>query len=154
MKGAKENVRVVCRVRPQNEMERERGSVCVKLTKTTISVNVDDCASPFTFDRVFGMESTQQQVFEDTAFHLIDDVLTGYNATIFAYGQTSSGKTFTMEGPDINNAEKRGIIPRTVDALFAGVRMAAESIEFTIKISYVEIYMEKIRDLLGTITII
>jgi kinesin family protein 5 len=78
------------------------------------------------------------------------DVLQGYNATVFAYGQTSSGKTFTMEGPDHRDPVYRGIIPRTVDALFAGVVNADERIEFTVKVSYVEIYMERIRDLLDS----
>jgi kinesin family protein 5 len=93
------------------------------------------------------MNSTQAEVFEYTAVPLIQDVLNGYNATIFAYGQTGTGKTHTMEG-DINDPDLRGIIPRAVEKLFDGVMEADENIEFTFKVSYVEIYMEKIRDLL------
>ena len=76
-------------------------------------------------------------------------VLQGYNGTIFAYGQTSSGKTFTMTGDptDLEN-DIRGIIPRTVDALFEGIQAADESTEFTLAVQYVEIYMERVRDLL------
>jgi kinesin family protein 5 len=60
--------------------------------------------------------------------------LFSYNATIFAYGQTSSGKTFTMEGPDIYDPETRGIIPRALSALFTGVLQANANIEFTVKV--------------------
>jgi kinesin family protein 5 len=86
-------------------------------------------------------------VFVESVFPLIDDVLNGYNATVFAYGQTGTGKTHTMEG-NIHQEGAEGIIPRSVAALFAGVAEANESVEFTFKVSYVEIYMEKIRDLL------
>ena len=75
------------------------------------------------------------------------DVLKGFNGTIFAYGQTSSGKTHTMEGPDIYG-EQRGVIPRVVENIFKFIEVAPESIEFSIRLSYVEIYMERIRDLL------
>ncbi|RLN66223.1 hypothetical protein BBJ28_00016207 [Nothophytophthora sp. Chile5] len=72
----------------------------------------------------------------------------GYNATIFAYGQTSSGKTYTMEGANIDHPELRGIIPRTATEIFSNVLAADENMEFIVKVSYIEIYMERIRDLL------
>jgi len=68
---------------------------------------------------------------------------------VFAYGQTSSGKTFTMTG-DIEDVEMQGIIPRMVRTMFSRISSASEQIEFTVKISMVEIYMEKIRDLIDT----
>ncbi|OQS05081.1 kinesin, partial [Thraustotheca clavata] len=102
----------------------------------------------FTFDNVFGEESTQKQVFEQVAKPVVSDVLEGYNATIFAYGQTSSGKTFTMEGASIDDPALRGIIPRTATELFARLMDADENMEFVVKVSYIEIYMERIRDLL------
>ena len=129
-------------------MERERnGSTCVRLSETNVDIQVEDQSHQFQFDRIFGPESTQHAVFEYTATPLIHDVLQGYNATVFAYGQTGSGKTHTMEG-DINNENTKGIIPRAVEALFDAVCEADESLEFTFKVAYVEIYMEKIRDLL------
>ena len=67
---------------------------------------------------------------------------------MFAYGQTGSGKTFTMQGPDIDNPELRGILPRIVDHIFSEIMKAPSTIEFTVSVSYLEIYMEKIRDLL------
>lgn len=144
----RENVRVVCRIRPTNQKEiTSGGTTCVKFTDTTVEVGVDDGSHAFSFDRIFGPESSQIEVFEYTATPLVQDVLSGYNATIFAYGQTGTGKTHTMEG-NIHDSDSKGIIPRAVEALFNGVLEADENIEFTFKVSYVEIYMEKIRDLL------
>ncbi|TDH68568.1 hypothetical protein CCR75_005663 [Bremia lactucae] len=74
--------------------------------------------------------------------------MAGYNATIFAYGQTSSGKTYTMEGANIDHSELQGIIPRTATEIFNNVMNADENMEFIVKVSYIEIYMERIRDLL------
>ena len=134
---------VVARVRPQNAMEMERsGSLAVKLTDTNVIVTMPDEGSmPFTLDRVFDMDSTQVEVFEDTTLPLIADVLSGYNATVFAYGQTSSGKTHTMEGSDIHDRDSRGIVPRALESLFSGVEQAEDSVEFSFKVTYVEIYM-------------
>ena len=72
----------------------------------------------------------------------------GYNGTIFAYGQTSSGKTFTMTGPDVSDIENQGIIPRMVRTIFNRIETASENIEFTVKISMSEIYNERIKDLM------
>ena len=75
-------------------------------------------------------------------------MLEGFNGTIFAYGQTSSGKTHTMQGPNIEDLEMQGIIPRMVRTVFNRIETASENLEFTVKISIVEIYMERIKDLL------
>ena len=68
----------------------------------------------------------------------------GYNATLFAYGQTSSGKTFTMEGVSHEDPELKGIIPRVMESLFELLNNASEDVEFSVKVSFVEIYNEKI----------
>ena len=78
---------------------------------------------------------------------VVNGVLDGYNGTIFAYGQTGSGKSFSMEGIR-GNEELAGIIPRMFDYLFSCIAKSDSDIEFTIKCSYLEIYMEKIIDLL------
>ena len=75
-------------------------------------------ANKFTFDRCFDMYSNQQEVYDCAARPIIDSVLDGFNGTIFAYGQTSSGKTHTMNGPNINDVEMQGIIPRMVRTVF------------------------------------
>jgi kinesin family member 5 len=83
--ASKETVKVVCRVRPQIANEVAAGGVtCVNLTDTSIEVNHDDGSNSFGFDRVFGMDSKQEDVFNYCATPLIHDVLNGYNATIFA----------------------------------------------------------------------
>ena len=74
----------------------------------------------------------------------------GYNGTIFAYGQTASGKTFTMEGV-VEDDRRKGIIPRMMDSVFAKIEQAPENMEFLIKCSMLEIYMEHIQDLLDSI---
>ena len=102
----------------------------------------------FTFDRVFNLESTQKEVYDVAAKPIIDSVLDGFNGTIFAYGQTSSGKTHTMSGPDITNIELQGIIPRMVRTLFMRIENSSEDIVFTVHVSMVEIYNERIKDLI------
>ncbi|GBG33339.1 Kinesin-related protein 3 [Hondaea fermentalgiana] len=152
--GAASSVHVVVRVRPQNAKEEAAGGkVAVKVSKEEIQVdNVGSLSgegvSRFTFDRVFQPESTQAEVFESIGRPLVENVFEGYNGTIFAYGQTSSGKTHTMQGPNITDPELAGIIPRTVEAIFQYIARAGENMEFTVRGSYVEIYLERIRDLL------
>lgn len=91
--STRQNVKVVARVRPTNQKEVNMGGVtCVKHSQTNIEVVVDGNPNAFNFDRIFGAESTQEEVFQETARPLIEDVLAGYNATIFAYGQTGTGK--------------------------------------------------------------
>ena len=75
-------------------------------------------------------------------------MIEGFNGTVFAYGQTGSGKTFTMQGPDIDDYEMQGIIPRMVRTIFNRIDNSSENIEFTVKVSMAEIYMERIKDLL------
>ncbi|CAG2054473.1 unnamed protein product [Timema podura] len=101
----------------------------------------------FLFDKVFKPNATQEKVYNEAAKSIVSDVLSGFNGTIFAYGQTSSGKTHTMEGV-IGDTAKQGIIPRIVNDIFNHIYAMEENLEFHIKVSYFEIYMDKIRDLL------
>ena len=75
-------------------------------------------------------------------------MLTGYNGTVFAYGQTGTGKTYTMMGSDIYDNKERGVIPRSAHLIFKSVANSKSDAEFTLKCSMVEIYKETIRDLL------
>jgi len=118
-----------------------------------IKPSVQIAAGPgnnFSFDHVFDMQTTQKQIYDAAAKPIIDSVLEGFNGTIFAYGQTSSGKTHTMTGPNVENVEQQGIIPRMVRTVFTRIESAQDTIEFQVKVSMIEIYMEKIRDLLDT----
>lgn len=103
----------------------------------------------FTFDRVFPMDTRQHEIFDYGVKGIVKDVLDGYNGTVFAYGQTGSGKTFTMMGADIDDPELAGIIPRITEQIFTSIIESDASIEYLVKVSYMEIYMERIRDLLA-----
>lgn len=102
---------------------------------------------PYVFDKVFQSNTTQEQVYKACAQDIVKDVLGGYNGTIFAYGQTSSGKTHTMEG-NLHDTDSMGIIPRIVQDIFNYIYSMDENLEFHIKVSYFEIYLDKVRDLL------
>jgi len=100
----------------------------------------------FVFDRVFPPNTTQEDAFKHTAEPLVSEIMNGYNCTVFAYGQTGSGKTHTMMGG--TEPPMRGVIPRLVWNIFQAIEDADTQIEFIVKLSYVEIYNEKIKDLL------
>lgn len=144
-------IKVVARFRPQNRIEREANSEQVVSFPSQESLKVanKDASSAFTFDRVFPTNTPQHDVFDYSIRGTVDDVLAGYNGTVFAYGQTGSGKTYTMMGAgNIGDQEAKGIIPRIVEQIFHSIMSSDGSVEFTVKVSYMEIYMEKIRDLL------
>ncbi|KAF0493369.1 kinesin-domain-containing protein [Gigaspora margarita] len=106
----------------------------------------------FQFDHVFSPETTQQEVYERAIENMITKFLEGYNVTILAYGQTSSGKTHTMGTADDRSIppESKGIIPRTMAALFSLVTSGQyKSHKFSIKVSFIEIHNEDLIDLLG-----
>lgn len=107
----------------------------------------------FAFDKVFPPEAKQIDVYKAVMGSTISEVMTGYNCTVFAYGQTGSGKTFTMEGERCNanlswaHDPLAGIIPRTLHHLFE--ELTLQELEFTIKISFLELYNEELFDLLS-----
>jgi len=105
--------------------------------------------SEFVFDRVFGSEATQDVVFDEVGRPLIEHVLQGYNACCFAYGQTGSGKTYTMFGKETGEWDMRGIIPRTAQLLFKSAAEVQQTnpVRFTFFVSFLEIYLEQVRDL-------
>ncbi|XP_063849661.1 kinesin-like protein KIF11 isoform X2 [Scylla paramamosain] len=113
----------------------------------------DKFAKTFTFDHVFGQDSKQIDVYKAVAKNSVEEVLNGFNCTIFAYGQTGTGKTFTMEGEralDSTTWEEdplAGIIPRCVNHLFDELRM--QKVEFTMRVSFLELYNEELFDLLS-----
>uniref|UniRef100_A0A672MYW7 Kinesin-like protein n=1 Tax=Sinocyclocheilus grahami TaxID=75366 RepID=A0A672MYW7_SINGR len=150
-----DNVKVVVRCRPLNEKEKmmaHKQAVAVDEIRGTITVNKLEMTSEppktFTFDTVFGPDSKQLDVYNLTARPIIDSVLEGYNGTIFAYGQTGTGKTFTMEGVRAV-PELRGIIPNSFAHVFGHIAKAEGDTRFLVRVSYLEIYNEEVRDLLG-----
>ena len=106
----------------------------------------------FSFDHVFDMDSTQKEVYEITAKPAIISVLEGYNSTVFAYGQTGTGKTFTMEGFTYSLSDNnRGIIQRSIEEIFNYIEEYSNSnTKFMVRASYIQIYNEQISDLLKT----
>ena len=144
------NVNVICRFRPMNELEKTNGNeeVCVFTSPTTLQFHStrENNNYRFKFDRIFPPSSTQEDIYNFGVKGIIDSVLDGYNGTVLAYGQTSSGKTYTMQG-EMNNNSTQGIIPRMIEHVFDFIHNQ-EGTEFMIKVSMIEIYLEKIRDLL------
>ncbi|XP_048048599.1 kinesin family member 5Aa isoform X1 [Megalobrama amblycephala] len=139
------NIKVLCRFRPLNQAEILRGDKFLPTFQGDDTVIIG--GKSYAFDRVFPTNTTQEQVYNTCAKQIVKDVLGGYNGTIFAYGQTSSGKTHTMEG-NLHDPQQMGIIPRIAEDIFNHIFSMDENLEFHIKVSYFEIYMEKIRDLL------
>ncbi|CAG8466351.1 21051_t:CDS:2 [Gigaspora margarita] len=106
----------------------------------------------FSYDYVFGPESTQEEVYTNAIVRLVENFLEGYNVTILAYGQTSSGKTHTMGTADNSSIspETKGIIPRAMETLFSSMNsLQCKNQKFSIKVSFIEIYNEDLIDLLG-----
>ncbi|KAG6850993.1 hypothetical protein H0H93_004480 [Arthromyces matolae] len=143
--------------RPPNAIEaREGGEICVGFDDNLQTVQMRSSAGTsgpekdgFTFDRVFPMGTKQFEVFDYGVKDIVKDVLDGYNGTVFAYGQTGSGKTFTMMGADIDSDDLKGIIPRITEQIFQSIVESDAHLEYLVKVSYMEIYLERIRDLLA-----
>ncbi|KAF1930082.1 kinesin-domain-containing protein [Didymella exigua CBS 183.55] len=147
---ASNTIKVVARFRPQNKIEIASGGEPIVDFKAddTCSINSKEASGAFTFDRVFDMSSRQVDVFDYSIRPTVDDILNGYNGTVFAYGQTGAGKSYTMMGSDIDDDAGKGVIPRIVEQIFASILASPSNIEYTVRVSYMEIYMERIRDLL------
>ena len=150
--GKSECVKVAIRVRPMNKHEIEQNSkLCVQVdvANSTVSVISDKNESKtFPFDYVYPMETTQREVYDQVAFPIVDSIFQGYNGTVFAYGQTGCGKTFTMMGI-VTDPDLKGIIPNAFSHIFGFIKTEGESKKFFLRCSFVEIYNEEVRDLLG-----
>lgn len=149
----KGNIRVFCRVRPALDVENGR-AMCgwQYIDENSLEISTVDNGKKikhdFSFDQVFHPQSSQRDVF-DLVSPLIQSAFDGYNVCIFAYGQTGSGKTFTMEG----TSSKMGIIPNTVDLLFASVEnYKLLGWTYNITVTFLEIYNEVLYDLLSNDT--
>lgn len=148
-----ECIQVVIRCRPLSRKEKEENRlpiVDIDAETRQIAIRNPDIQAEqpksFTFDGTFD-ENTQQKFFyEEACFNLIESVLEGFNGTIFAYGQTGCGKSWTMQGghtPDL-----KGVIPNSFSHIFEYIK-ASKDVQFLIRCSYLEIYNEEIKDLLG-----
>ncbi|KGQ10820.1 Kinesin heavy chain [Beauveria bassiana D1-5] len=149
--SAANSIKVVARFRPQNRIELDSGGkpIVTFQSDDTCSLDSKEAQGSFTFDRVFDMDCKQQDIFDFSIRPTVDDILNGYNGTVFAYGQTGAGKSYTMMGTSIDDESGRGVIPRIVEQIFASIMSSPSTIEYTVRVSYMEIYMERIRDLLA-----
>ncbi|EMR11502.1 hypothetical protein PNEG_00515 [Pneumocystis murina B123] len=153
------NIQVVVRCRGRSKREIRENSCSIVSTEGPRGREVCVQTSPlsqmntrtYTFDRVFGPEADQAMIFDDVVLPILREVLDGYNCTIFAYGQTGTGKTYTMTGDMSNNygvlSDTSGIIPRTLYRLFS--ILETENTEYSVKCSFIELYNEELRDLLS-----
>jgi len=141
MKG---KIRVYCRVRPPNRQEIDMSSPMIinVVDELTLKVQTRHGIKTFNFDSVFSPSTTQEKVFEDTK-RLVQSAVDGYNVCIFAYGQTGTGKTFTIQGDDRNP----GIAPRSFTELFR-ILSTMNNYNFKIDCYMVEIYVDALTDLL------
>nr|XP_035149103.2 centromere-associated protein E isoform X5 [Callithrix jacchus] len=137
-------VAVCVRVRPLNSREESLGETAQVYWKTdNNAIYQVDGSKSFNFDRVFHSNETTKNVYEEIAAPIIDSAIQGYNGTIFAYGQTASGKTYTMMGSE----DHLGVIPRAIHDIFQKIKKFPDR-EFLLRVSYMEIYNETITDLL------
>ncbi|XP_002158951.2 kinesin-like protein KIF17 [Hydra vulgaris] len=150
-----EAVKVIVRCRPLNS--REINLKCINIVEMDDSLGLCRLLKPdsesveppksFTFDGVFNVDSVTESIYADICFPLVEGCVEGYNGTVFAYGQTGCGKSFSMQGIE-DPPSQRGIIPRAFEHIFESIQVSDNS-KFLIHASYLEIYNEDIRDLLG-----
>eukprot|EP01138_Halocafeteria_seosinensis_P010611 gb/GECG01010836.1/.p1 GENE.gb/GECG01010836.1/~~gb/GECG01010836.1/.p1 ORF type:complete len:1505 (+),score=382.48 gb/GECG01010836.1/:1-4515(+) len=145
MEDMKGKIRVYCRSRPLSNSEIGRGNYSVVKIPDSCTVDIETQRGPkeFVYDSVFGEETTQANVFEESE-NLVQSAFDGYNVCIFAYGQTGSGKTFTMLG----NEQYPGIAPRAVQRLFELIEENKKMISTKVSVYMVELYNDQFQDLL------
>lgn len=141
-----ETVKVVVRCRPLNKKETTDGrAVIVDIDTKTGSIVLrnpkTDASEPpktFTFDAVYDWNTEQLGLYDFTARPIVNSVIEGYNGTIFAYGQTGTGKTHTMEGAP--TPELQGIIPNSFEHVFKSVDQSSNDKQWMVRASFLEIY--------------
>ncbi|KAI0054098.1 kinesin-domain-containing protein [Auriscalpium vulgare] len=162
------HIQVVIRCRRRSEREVQENSAIIVTSQGARSNNITiETATPvsslgvltlpptrtYPFDLVFGPEADQAMIYQDVVHPMLEEVLMGYNCTLFAYGQTGTGKTHTMQGdlgttPMGNPTAQSGMIPRVLFRLFQ--QLESSSADYSVKISYIELYNEELRDLLAS----
>ncbi|KAK9194126.1 hypothetical protein WN944_004828 [Citrus x changshan-huyou] len=156
------NVQVLLRCRPFSEEELKNNApqvvTCneyqreVAVSQSIAGKHIDRV---FTFEKVFGPSAQQRDLYEQAVVPIVNEVLEGFNCTIFAYGQTGTGKTYTMEGeckrsksgPNGELPPEAGVIPRAVQQIFD--TLESQNAEYSVKVTFLELYNEEITDLLA-----
>ncbi|KAK1271234.1 putative 125 kDa kinesin-related protein [Acorus gramineus] len=147
------NVQVVLRCRPLSDDEQrlnvQKVIICNE-QKREVTVSSKQIDKTFTFDKVFGINAQQRTIYDSAILPVVSEVLEGFNCTVFAYGQTGTGKTYTMEGGTKSKGElatDAGVIPRAVRQIFD--TLEAQKADYSVKVSFLELYNEEITDLLA-----
>lgn len=166
LKKGNSNILVAVRTRPVNKKEakwsKEKGlaNKCIKVLDEKIVMIKDisgykpeeafrgyrEKEKTYAFDYAFNQEMDQRYIFEKTTKFLIEGVMTGFNATVFAYGATGAGKTYTMMGEEDND----GVMLLSIQELFDQIDNVTQDKAYQFKISYIEVYNEVIKDLLNS----
>ncbi|RKF75430.1 Kinesin-like protein bimC [Golovinomyces cichoracearum] len=155
---AETNINVVVRCRGRNEREvRENSGVIlstggVKSKMLELSMGPNALSNKtYHFDKVFSSAADQAMIYDDVVAPILDEMFSGYNCTIFAYGQTGTGKTYTMSGDTTETlnmlSDSAGIIPRALYSLFT--KLEKNDAEWSVKCSFIELYNEELRDLIS-----
>lgn len=144
------NVQVVLRCRPLLPHEKDEGAESVIQCRRN-EVEVAKYASyverkSFMFNRVYDENTSQRALYNDCMVPIVSHALDGYNCTVFAYGQTGTGKTYTLEG-SMDDSGRAGVIPRCIHTVFEALQRTAD--EYTVTVSHLEIYNEELSDLLA-----
>lgn len=146
LEDLKGKIRVYCRIRPMNRTEVSKKCTNILTISDEFTVNTETKngqIKPFVYDSVFGPNSSQDEIFEDTK-RLIQSAVDGYNVCIFAYGQTGSGKTFTIQGDQAHP----GVTPRAIEELFAVLGKMPSHYTWSVSCYMLEIYLDNLVDLL------
>ncbi|XP_078703332.1 kinesin-like protein KIF27 [Branchiostoma floridae x Branchiostoma belcheri] len=150
MQGPEVPVRVAVRVRPLLPRERlHNHQVCVRVIPGANQLVLGKDRA-FTFDHVLSSKTSQDEAYSKIVEPLVQSCFEGYNATVFAYGQTGSGKTYTIVGggnTDTITEDEYGIIPRAIKQIFSTIAQN-HNVDYTVLVSYIEVYMEELRDLI------
>lgn len=138
-----DNIQIYIRLKPSSPKNSLEHLSITNHSKTINLVHKNKKLS-FTFNKIFNQSATQSEIFNKTINPIFDSFMNGYNSTIICYGQTGSGKTFTMMGDSAN----QGIIPKVFNKIFNEIENAPITSQYTIALSYLEIYNDSINDLL------
>ena len=137
------NIKVICRFRPINKSELQKTTKnCIEFVSSNqLLISSDSILSfkqTFIFDKIFDEDADPEDIYNASTKNVVYDVLKGYNGTVLCYGQTGSGKTYTIGQ----------LYPRVIKEIFSYIKLNSQEL-IKVQISYLEIYMERINDLIN-----
>lgn len=141
------NVRVGIREKPEDSKMKLSG-FSYETTSGSVKLLSAESKHDFTFDNFFDAKTSQAEIFETLMCPIVDELIDGFNGTVFAYGQTGAGKTHTISGSSLGVYEDRGLCNRTAEYLFQRISYLAEKEGASIQLSVLEIYNDRLSDLL------